>query len=216
MKSGKIDVAIIDDHPVITRGLTSYCSKHPLITIVSCAAEYRSAIAVIEKYQPDIILLDISIGEINSLDFLNEFLGISPKSAVIIYTAHCHPDYFHRAMKLGAKGYALKKDSLEELMEAIQDVHKGGMYFSSNLPGNYLESLIRIGPGKRNELDNLTKRELQIANLLAQGKTAQDIAEILFISPKTVRVHRSNVMKKLSCAKSIDLVLRLQEYFPKH
>jgi DNA-binding NarL/FixJ family response regulator len=216
MKSEKIDVVIVDDHPVITNGISSYCRKHTDINIVSSPGEYRSAIAATAKYKPNVILLDITVGELNGLDFLDELLEASPQSAVIVYTAHTHRIYFLRAMKLGAKGYALKRDPLEQLIAAIRTVRQGGLYISSNLPGDYLESLIRTGPGVGNELDNLTPRELEIANLLARGKTAQNIAGLLYISPKTVRVHRSNLMRKLSCVKPYDLFIRLQEYFPGH
>ncbi|MBM9606031.1 response regulator [Desulfopila inferna] len=214
MKSGKIHILIVDDHPIVIKGFTSYCRQHPKIDIVASASGYRSAVTATAKYKPDIILLDIFLGERNGLDFLDEILLISPRSGVIIYTAHIHRSYFHRAMKLGAKGYALKCDSLEKITAAIQSVHEGSLYISSNLPGDFLKSLIHLSTNKIHELDNLTPREQEIAGFLAQGKSVQVIADVLCISPKTVRVHRGNIMKKLTCNTVYKLFLRLQEHFP--
>lgn len=214
MKSAEISVVLIDDHPVIQHGVVSYCNKSPEINVIAWADDHKSAVAAVTQYKPDVIVLDISVGPLNGLDFLSEVKKISPKSKTIVYTTHNVRSYLLRAFQQGAQGYALKNDPLSALVEAIIRVHHGGLYLSNNLPGDALQSLVGLQTDKGDILESLSPRELEVANLLAQGKTPNDIAAILFISPKTVRVHRSNVMKKLSCDKVNKLIFRLLEYFP--
>ncbi len=214
MDMDRITVVLIDDHPVIQHGVASYCNKNPNIEVVAWAEDHKSAIAAVREHKPDIIVLDISVGLLNGLDFLGDVKEISPKSKTIVYTTHNVRSYLLRAFKQGAQGYALKSDPLNDLVEAIIRVHRGGLYLSSNLPGDVLQSLVNFQIDDSNVLEALSPREFEVANLLAHGKTPSDIAEILYISPKTVRVHRSNIMKKLSCDKVNELILRLIEYFP--
>lgn len=122
-------------------------------------------------------------------------------------------DYIHRSVSGGAKGYVLKSDEIHELITAIRDTQQGRMYFSRNLPPNTIDQLIN-GTAEEGLLSKLTPRECETANLLAQGMTPEEIGKTLCISPKTARVHRTNIMHKLGCRRVNELLLQLSTSFP--
>ena len=133
-----LSVLIVDDHPVIIHGVASYCMNRPEIEIVNSVGDYRSALTATKKHKPHVVVLDISLGNLSGLDLLREIQKISTDIAIIIYTTHSKRNYIHRALKQGAKGYVLKGDPLEKLIEAIIQVVKGGLYLSTSLPGDIL------------------------------------------------------------------------------
>jgi DNA-binding NarL/FixJ family response regulator len=216
MDRSKITVIIVDDHPVVLHGITNFLNKYAVLSLVGFAHDCPEAMNVIEHHKPDVALLDISLKKLSGLDLLKEIRKVSPKTQVIIYTNHSNQNYIQRAFKQGARGYALKSDPLQEVVEAITLVNKGRLYLSANLPENTLECLIHGTIDGDSSVSKLTPREYEIANLLSQGQSVQDIAKTLFISPKTVWVHRSNIMQKISCTQSSELLIRLLEYFPQH
>jgi len=126
---------------------------------------------------------------------------------------HQSPDIIYRSFKAGAKGYVLKADEIRDLFKAIREAVQGRIFLSKSLPQNMEEQLLS-GDTEKGALSILSPREYEIANLLAQGMTPDEIGETLFISPKTVRVHRTNIMHKLDCGRSNELLLLLRDCFP--
>ena len=126
---------------------------------------------------------------------------------------HQSPDIIYRSLKAGAKAYVLKADEIKDLFSAIRAVVQGQMFLSKSLPQNMEEQLLH-GEADKGPLSGLSPREYEIANLLSQGITPDEIGETLFISPKTVRVHRTNIMHKLNCGRSTELLLLLRDCFP--
>ena len=127
---------------------------------------------------------------------------------------HQGPNQVHRAIKAGAKGYILKTDEICYLTSATRDVSEGRMCLSRNLPPETLEQILS-GKGDNGPLSILTTREYEVANLIVQGMNPDEIGASLFISPKTVRVHRTNIMHKLGCHRVNELLLCLAEHFPR-
>ena len=125
---------------------------------------------------------------------------------------HQSPEYIHRAFKAGAKGYVLKGDEIKELATAIRNVKQGLIFLSHTISPTIIDQLLK-GSAVAGTLANLTPREYEIANLLAQGMNPEEIGDTLFISPKTVRVHRTNIMHKLSCQRGNELLFRLRDHF---
>jgi len=208
----EISIMIIDDHPVIRHGAKSILDRQENMSVVAVCSDANSALKTIKKLHPDVIVLDITMAGISGIDLIPHIKNIAKDSAIVIYTMHESIGYIHRAINAGAKGYVLKIDALSELIQAIQDTHKGRMYFSRNLPANILDQLI-TGTAEQGVLGNLTPREFETANLLAQGMSPEEIGKTLFISPKTVRVHRTNIMHKLGCKSVTELLLQLNDFF---
>jgi len=127
---------------------------------------------------------------------------------------HLEPNQIHRAIRAGAKGYILKTDEIADLTKATLNVSEGHMCLSRNLPPEVLENLL-TGKGDNGTLSALTTREYEVANLVVQGMNPDEIGNHLFISPKTVRVHRTNIMHKLNCSRVNELLLSLAKHFPR-
>lgn len=208
-----ISVIIIDDHPVIRHGVISVLKKQSDISVVGEAHSAEDALPEINKLKPDVAILDITMAGISGIDLIPYIKAHSEETAIVIYTMHQTPEHLYRAFKAGAKGYVLKEDEISELIVAIHDVKNGRSYMSRNLPPTLVQQIMD-GKGDKGPLSNLTAREYEIANLLTQNKNPDEIGEMLFISPKTVRVHRTNIMHKLGCQRSNELLLRLRDYFP--
>lgn len=209
----KISVIIIDDHPVIRHGVTSVLKKQPDMKVVGESHSADAALPEIKRLKPDVAILDITMSGISGIDLIPHIKAHSENTLVVIYTMHQTPDHIHRAFKAGAKGYVLKGDEISELIAAIRDVKEGRSYVSRNLPPTLFHQILS-GKGEEEPLSMLTPREYEIANLLTQNMNPEEIGEMLFISPKTVRVHRTNIMHKLGCHRAGELLLRLRDYFP--
>ncbi len=209
----KISVIIIDDHPVIRHGVRSVIKKQSDMIVVGESESAASALPLIKETTPDVVILDITMAGISGIDLIPYIKALSEKTRIIIYTMHQNHDNIFRSFKVGAKGYVIKTDEIRDLLTAIREVMDGKIFPSRSLPENIVKQLLS-GELESGVLSILSPREHEIANLLAQGMTPDEIGEALFISPKTVRVHRTNIMHKLNCSRSNELLLLLQDYFP--
>ena len=208
-----ISVVIIDDHPVIRHGVTSVLKKQPDMHVVGESDTAATALPLIKELKPDVAILDITMTGISGIDLIPYVKALSEDTTIIIYSMHQSPDIIYRSFKAGAKGYVLKADEIRDLFKAIREAVQGRIFLSKSLPQNMEEQLLS-GDTEKGALSILSPREYEIANLLAQGMTPDEIGETLFISPKTVRVHRTNIMHKLDCGRSNELLLLLRDCFP--
>jgi DNA-binding NarL/FixJ family response regulator len=209
-----ISVFIIDDHPVIRHGVSSVLKKKSDIEVIGEAEDATSALLKLKTLQPDVIVLDITLKGISGIDLIPKLKERVENVSIVIYSMHKDPNQVHRAIKAGAKGYILKTDEICRLTSATRDVSEGRMCLSGNLPPEVLEHILS-GKGDNGPLSVLTAREYEIANLIVQGMNPDEIGTSLFISPKTVRVHRTNIMHKLSCNRVNELLLCLANHFPR-
>jgi len=210
----KISVVIIDDHPVIRHGVTSVLTKQADMVVVGESEAAASALPIIKDLKPDVAILDITMAGISGIDLIPYIKSLSAKTQIIIYSMHQNHDNIFRSFKAGAKGYVLKADEIHDLLTAVREVTQGRIFISKSLPENLMAQLLTGECGEKGALSVLSPREHEIANLLAQGMTPDEIGETLFISPKTVRVHRTNIMHKLDCGRSNELLLMLRDLFP--
>jgi DNA-binding NarL/FixJ family response regulator len=208
----KISVVIIDDHPVIRHGVTSVLQKQSDMHIVGESDTAATALPLIKELKPDVAILDITMTGISGIDLIPYINALSEETIIVIYSMHETHDNIYRAFKAGAKAYVLKADEIKDLIAAVREVTQGRFFLSRTLPENLMDRLLS-GDADKGALAVLSPREHEIANLLAQGMTPDEIGEVLFISPKTVRVHRTNIMHKLNCNRSNDLLLMLRDYF---
>lgn len=210
---GKCSIFIIDDHPVIRHGVSSVLSKQPDMKIIGEAQDAKSALEPLQKLQPDVIVLDITLKGISGIDLIPRIREKLDNSLIVIYSMHKDPNHIQRAIKAGAKGYVFKSDEIKDLITAIRDIRDGRMYLSRNIQPEFQEQILS-GKTDGSSLSALTPREYEVANLLVQGMNPNEIGTSLFISPKTVRVHRTNIMHKLGCNRANALLLCLANHFP--
>ena len=195
----KYRLVIAEDHTILRAGLLALLSTRPEYEVVGEAGDGREAIKVVEKQQPDLLLLDLSMPRTNGLEALVEIKRVSASTRVLVLTAHRTEDYVFSALQAGADGYLLKDSSAEELFLALRSVLNGERYLAPGITltvvNGYLGS--KEAPVMRSSYDELTVREREILKLVAEGYKTREIGEYLCISPKTVEKHRANLMERL-------------------
>jgi DNA-binding NarL/FixJ family response regulator len=166
-------------------------------------------LTLLNKLTPDMILLDISMPNLRGIEATREIKSIHPDVKVLILTMHKNKEYLHQAISAGADGYLLKEDAGTELSSAIQTIRRGRIYISPLLSDELTEDWAQISRGKSKipfERDPLTTREKEVLKLISEGKSNREIADLFFISVRTVERHRANMMMKLNVKKTADLV----------
>ncbi len=194
----QITLVIVDDHPLIRKGLRDVISLEEELTILDEAGDGAQAMKSLEKYRPDVVILDLEIPVMNGIDVIRKMKEEEIPSRIVVLTAHAEEQLFKRVMKLGVQGYMLKDSALDEVVKCISNVHQGEYFVSPVLAGYAFgrkpENTLH---GPRTDLSHLTKSELKIIRLIAENHTTGEIAEELSISPKTVTRHRENITTKL-------------------
>jgi DNA-binding NarL/FixJ family response regulator len=207
----KIKIAIIDDHPLILEGMKTMMDDQKSIEI-SCGftsvIEFENQLLDLNV---DILLLDISMPEKNGIDLCKLVTHKRPDIQIIALTNHKNPSYIKQMIKYGAQGYLLKNSSKDEMIELIKRVYHSS---DKQLPDSVKNLLINdsVGGGKKNYAPKLTRREKEILELIANEHTNQEIADILFITSKTVENHRSNLFQKLGAKNAAGLIRLAYEY----
>ena len=195
----KIRVLVADDHAIIREGLRVMLGNQPDMEVVGVATNGREAIQLVEKHEPDIAVIDLSMPELNGVEAIQQMMPRHPHLQVVVLSIHESKPYVYRALKAGAKGYLVKETAGLEVVDAVRAVQRGERYLSQSISDllttesfQKLESLIDVSP-----LEALSPRERETLQLVAEGKTSQEIAERLSISPKTVDTYRSRLMHKI-------------------
>jgi DNA-binding NarL/FixJ family response regulator len=209
---GKISVVIIDNHPITRHGVAAVLKKRPDMVVVGESEATTSALPVIKQWKPDVAIVDSSMTDLCGVDLIPDIKALSEETAIIIYSTYQKHEAIFRAFKAGAKGYVLKADTINDLIDAISEVWQGRTFLGQKIPSAIANQLLS-GSGDEGLLSSLSTREYEIAKLLAQCMTPDEIGETLYISPRTVRVHRSNIMHKLNCQKANQLLVLLRDYF---
>ena len=200
-------IMIVDDHPMMRAGVIQLISKQPGMAVCGEAGSPTEAMDLVAKCRPDLILLDISMKGSSGLEFIKNVSAIHGHIPMLVLSMHDEKVYAERAMRAGACGYIMKEESGEYLIIAVKRVLEGGVYLSKEMSTRLLKSL--GNPQSRNTdspLQKLTDREFEVFRLIGQGKTTEEIAQHLHISPKTVDVHRFQIKEKLHLASSTALV----------
>ncbi|MCI5119699.1 MAG: DNA-binding response regulator [Candidatus Electrothrix sp. AUS4] len=198
MKAYRIIIA--DDHSLIRKGIKSLIAQEPGLEVIAEAADGQELMEVLRKIYPDMVILDISMPRLSGMEALGKIHRLYPDIRVLMLTMQSNVQYCCHAIVAGAHGYLLKDDSDTELLPAIRRIRQGKDYMSPQLA-------LEIPEGIRSTAEiQLTPREKQVLKLLVDGLTTKQIAEKLFISPRTVDQHRSNLLKKFGKKKTVDLV----------
>ena len=187
---------IVDDHPIVRRGIGMCLARQPQMEIVGEAGDGREAMRLARELQPDIMLMDIDMPEMNGLVVADLLRRELPKIKVLILSMHTNKEYVLRIIQCGARGFVLKEAPTEELVHAIESVSAGEAYFSSDVARVALNQFVR-GNGEAPGAPRLTNREREVLVQIADGKSNKEIACQLDIGVRTVETHRERIMRKL-------------------
>jgi len=189
-------VLLADDHSLVRAGIRYLLQSLPDIEVVAEAGDGREALQLIEQYSPDIVLMDIAMPNLSGLEAAIHVTENFPHVRLIILSMHATEEYVLRALRSGASGYILKDADITELEMAIKAVARGETYISPSVSKHVTDYVRRVGGGT-SPLDRLTMRQREVLQLIAEGHTTQEIAQILEISSKTVETHRAQLMARL-------------------
>ncbi|PTN13323.1 response regulator [Nitrosomonas aestuarii] len=199
-----ITVLLIDDHPVVRSGYRRLLENTTDIKVVAEADNGELGCVLYQKYKPDIAIIDLNMPGIGGLETIYRIKKKNPHAKILVFSMHTNEPIVKRVLQMGVSGYITKEESAEQLLKAVRQVSQGRMYIDPEI--NSI-ALTELSMNSSNEpLDVLSKREFQLFQLLAEGNSIAQIAEILSISPKTVGVHHANIMKKLKLQNNLQLI----------
>lgn len=202
-----ITIGLADDHNVVRQGLRLLLEGEPDLSVVGEAADGLEAVKLVEAERPEVLVVDLMMPGINGLEVSRQVGQRFPDTRVVILSMHDNEAYVLQALRSGAAGYVLKDADGEELVQAVRTVVTGRRYLSSALSERALDAYVQKAQEAPLEAyETLTTREREVLHLAAEGMTNAQIAERLVISPRTVEVHRRNLMRKLSLHKQADLI----------
>jgi DNA-binding NarL/FixJ family response regulator len=199
----KISILLVDDHKLIRDSWSFILNSDPRFKVVGETSSGEEAIGIAKNKNPMIVLMDVNMSPINGFDATEQIHKLSPDSKIIAVSMHTMPAYAKRMLQLGAMGYVTKNSSKDEMITAIVEVNKGKKYICEEVKAILADQEMDEGS---DELNNLSRRELDIINLIKEGLSSREIAQQLEISLKTVEVHRYNVLKKLKLKNTAALV----------
>jgi DNA-binding NarL/FixJ family response regulator len=201
-----IRVLVVDDHAILRDGIRSILESQEDILVVGEASDGAEAFEFVSNLQPDIVLMDISMPKTNGLEATRLIKERFPQVKVLIMTQHDNREYIAPALGAGASGYVLKRSGRREMLNALRQVQEQGVFLSSNITQEVLQEYSQPGRNGKEDEHHLTDRERQVLQLVVEGKSNKEIALTFGISPKTVSVHRTNIMSKLGVQNTVELV----------
>jgi DNA-binding NarL/FixJ family response regulator len=202
-----IRILLADDHEVVRRGLRQLLEQHPGWEICGEAVTGRQAVDMAAELMPNVVVLDLTLPELNGLEATRQIRKAQPSTEVLIFTMHESEELIREVLAAGARGYVLKSDAAALIASAVETLAAHKPYLNSVVSETILNAFLRGRSGEETPpLDPLTPREREIVQLLAEGKTNRQIATLLGITPKTVETHRSTIMKKLDVHSIVGIV----------
>jgi DNA-binding NarL/FixJ family response regulator len=199
---------VADDHPLMRRGICDLLETEPGWEVIGEASNGREALEIVAKTTPDVLVIDLAMPEMNGLTATREILRSFPKVQVVLLTMHNTDQAIREVLESGGRGYVLKTDAEQHLITAVKAVAAGKPFFTPNVAEVVLKGYLCRNTEEETDrnLPELTTRERQVVQLLAEGKTNKDVAVAMKVSVKTVETHRSNINRKLSVRSTSDLV----------
>jgi two-component system, NarL family, response regulator NreC len=204
----EIRVILADDHTIVRKGLRALLEREKRVTVVDEAVDGLETLQKVKQHNPDVVVLDIGMPNLNGIEAARQIKKRFPDVGILILTMHASEEYVTAMLKAGASGYVLKQAAPEELASAIVEIHKGNSYLSPAVAAMVVQSFAQQKNGERGEdgFDSLTGREHEVLQQIAEGKSTRQIGEDLFISAKTVEIHRSHLMYKLGLKNTAEIV----------
>lgn len=188
---------IAEDHAIVREGIKGLLAANPMFDVVGEAADGIEALRMVQELNPDILLMDLSMPNLDGMSATKQVKKKHPSLKVIILTIHDSEEYVYQVFKNGADGYVLKESAYEELLAAIEAVARGKKYISPSISGDVIKRYLDHPLSQANPIDTLTNKEREVLSLIAQGYSNREMADAQFVSVKTIEFHRGNIMKKL-------------------
>jgi DNA-binding NarL/FixJ family response regulator len=203
----KKKVLVIDDHPIVRERLAELINQEADLVVCGEAEDSHQARKAVAEFQPDIAIVDITLKDTYGIELIKEFKDRYPKLPMLVLSMHDEALYGERALRAGARGYLTKQEATKKVVDAIRKVLAGEIYTSEKMAATILQKVAGgKAPGGGSPTDVLTDRELEVFQLLGQGKTVKEIAESLFVSAKTVEAHREHIKQKMNFKTSAELL----------
>lgn len=199
-------VLIVDDHPIFRAGLASLVNLEADLTVCGEANDAAQAMQAVEKLHPDLLLLDMSLPGKGGLELLKDIRAIAPRTPVLIISMHDETLYAERVIRAGGRGYIMKQEGPEKIVQAIRKVLEGGIFVSERIASQILSAMSGGRSGASSTVSALTDREFEVYRLLGQGKEPHEIARALHLSIKTVDTHRAHIRHKLGLRNATELI----------
>jgi DNA-binding NarL/FixJ family response regulator len=201
-ESGNVTISVFlaDDHAVVRDGLKTLLEIEDKVSVVGSASNGRDALRQVKKIEPDVVIMDISMPELNGIDATRQIIEARPGIRVIILSMHATREHIQRALQAGAKGYLLKESAGAEVVQAVRAVYGGNRYLSQPVSEILIDDYLSSNQtdSSSDPLDQLSTREREILQLVVEGNSSAKIADILCLSPKTVETYRSRIMSKIN------------------
>jgi len=206
----KIRLILVDDHQLVRAGIANLLTGESGFEILGEAADAKELFEILKHSQPDIAILDIALPGMSGIEITKKLHNDYPGIRILILSMHTSEEFIFNAINSGARGYLPKNTSRKELIEAIYAIHRGEEYFAESISNVILKSYIKKAksdvPDDENKEGLLSKREIEVLRLFAEGMTNQEIADKLFISIRTVESHKNHIMARLELKTTVDLV----------
>lgn len=199
-------VLIVDDHPIFRAGLTGLVNLEKDLMVCGEAHDAAQAMQAVEKWNPDLVLLDMSLPGKSGLELLKDIHALAPKTPLLVISMHDETLYAERVIRAGGRGYIMKQEGPEKIVQAIRRVISGGIAVSENISLQILDALSGAKKGSASSVSTLTDREFEVYRLLGQGKEPHEIARTLHLSIKTVDTHRAHIRQKLGLRNATELI----------
>lgn len=201
-----VTILLVDDHPIVRQGLRHLLDDEPDLKVLGEAGDGVEALLLVERLKPDILIVDMMMPGLNGLEVLRQIKKISPLTRSIVLSMQSAEVYVTEAVKNGAAGYVLKETGPSELVNALREVSKGNQFFSAKLAKRLEPNGLAVEDAPLDPYETLTTRERETLQMVAEGRSSAEIGKKLAISPRTVEIHRSNLMKKLSLGNQSELI----------
>ena len=207
MKRHPYRIVLADDHTIVRQGIKRMIEEKADLTVVGEASDGLELLSLLKFLDTDLVILDISMPRLRGIEAIRELKKIFPDVKILVLTMYKNKELLHQAISSGADGYVLKEDSDKELYSAIEKVRRGKIYISPRLTEGLTNDWTQTRRGIfKPALKPLTKREMEVLRLIAEGKSNKEIANLLFISIRTAQNHRFKIMNKLGIKKTTDLI----------
>ena len=202
----RMRVLIVDDHAIIRDGLRAILEAQPDIEVVGEAMEGREALEKADELRPDVVIMDLTMPGMGGLEATRQLKLLHPDIRVMALTMHESDDYFFQVLQAGADGYFVKGGSSAELLSALRTVSQGEVFLYPSMATRLLKDYLKPARAGRDRYEGLTDREVEILKLVAEGRSNQEIGDLLVVSVSTVQTHRANLMAKLGLHSRTELV----------
>ena len=210
--SRKHRILLVDDHPLVRRGLADVFAREPDLEACGEAGDVAEALAAVERTKPNVVIVDLTLKPGHGIELIEKLKNRDPDLIILVSSMHDEMLFAERVLRAGARGYISKQEPPEALIRAVRQVLRGEMYLSPRMTSRLLNRVVAGSPAQDDPVVNFSNRELEVYEMIGQGLTIQQIAARLHLSPKTIETHREKIKQKLNVPNSAELNRRAVQW----